>query len=97
GARPPPRSTLFPYTTLFRSYVEGQMWRNEAHLLTSGGAERPALVWLKDYVKNTIGGTFCDLVTAVEDDEYGLKISPNPSVGGIIRIERPDEIGRAHV
>lgn len=74
-------------------HVEGQMWRNEAHLLTSGGAERPALVWLKDYVKNTIGGTFCDLVTAVEDDEYGLKISPNPSVGGIIRIERPDGVG----
>src|SRR2546426_11061511 len=27
--RRPPRSTLFPYTTLFRSWVEQQRWRLE--------------------------------------------------------------------
>src|SRR2546426_5163763 len=32
--RRPPRSTLFPYTTLFRSWVE-------AELLTAGGASTP--------------------------------------------------------
>jgi endo-1,4-beta-xylanase len=24
-------------------YIEGEMWRNEGHLLTAGGEERPAL------------------------------------------------------
>src|SRR5690606_41146722 len=28
-ARPPPRSTLFPYTTLFRSQIESQMTDDE--------------------------------------------------------------------
>lgn len=78
-------------------YVDGQMWRNEAHLLTSGGTERPALGWLKDYVKSTIGGTFCDLVTAVDEEDHGLKIYPNPSVDGAIRIERADGVGKVRI
>src|SRR5438874_6978792 len=36
-ARPPPRSTLFPYTTLFRSLVEG------AEQVLSGGDVHPRL------------------------------------------------------
>lgn len=78
-------------------YVQGQMWRDDAHLLTSGGSERPALVWLKEYVKSTIGGTFCDLVTSVEDNDYNLKVYPNPAVGGAIRVERPEGVGMVRV
>src|SRR5690348_17795168 len=32
--RRPPRSTLFPYTTLFRSHCKGTMFRDGAHLIT---------------------------------------------------------------
>lgn len=32
-------------------YIVGQTWKSGTGLLTSTGTERPALVWLKDYVK----------------------------------------------
>jgi endo-1,4-beta-xylanase len=30
-------------------YIQGEMWRNEAYLVSSGGVERPAMHWLKEY------------------------------------------------
>src|SRR5256885_9950583 len=36
--RRPPRSTLFPYTTLFRSPVQGQGVRHVRHLRAAAGA-----------------------------------------------------------
>lgn len=33
-------------------YIVGQTWKSGTGLLTSAGAERPALTWLKDYVKD---------------------------------------------
>src|SRR3989442_10021319 len=36
--RRPPRSTLFPYTTLFRSQIDGQFWRDVAR---RDGAQPP--------------------------------------------------------
>src|SRR3989454_4187544 len=44
--RRPPRSTLFPYTTLFRSVVEVQAnttWRSLAERLRPGNAQAAAL------------------------------------------------------
>src|SRR5436305_11863051 len=37
--RRPPRSTLFPYTTLFRSEQQAQPWRNFAGLLVEQDAQ----------------------------------------------------------
>ena len=34
-------------------YIVGQTWKDGTGLLTSSGTERPALTWLKDYVKST--------------------------------------------
>lgn len=34
-------------------YIQGQTWRENTHLVTSSGAERPAMTWLKQY----LGGT----------------------------------------
>src|SRR2546421_6154729 len=45
--RRPPRSTLFPYTTLFRSYAVGQ-WGELVCVETATGKER----WRKDYLKD---------------------------------------------
>lgn len=39
-------------------YMEGQLWRTDAYLVRSDGTERPALQWLKDYVKRTMGIKF---------------------------------------
>jgi endo-1,4-beta-xylanase len=33
-------------------YIQGQIWRTDGWLLSSRGVERPAMEWLKDYVKN---------------------------------------------
>src|SRR5256885_12260929 len=35
--RRPPRSTLFPYTTLFRSIGQGRMWVDAARRLAAAG------------------------------------------------------------
>lgn len=36
-------------------YIQGQTWRDGTHLITSSGAERPALQWLRQYLGG--GGT----------------------------------------
>jgi len=36
-------------------YIQGQCWKENTYLLTSSGAERPALQWLKTYLKQTPG------------------------------------------
>ena len=35
-------------------YIVGQTWKNGTGLLSSTGIERPALTWLKDYVKSNL-------------------------------------------
>src|SRR3712207_8792906 len=44
--RRPPRSTLFPYTTLFRSHVaaHGRRDRGDRHLVAPGAEHRPAVL-----------------------------------------------------
>jgi endo-1,4-beta-xylanase len=37
-------------------YIEGQTWKSGTHLITSSGAERPALKWLKQYLGGSGGG-----------------------------------------
>src|SRR5690349_23068070 len=53
--RPPPRSTLFPYTTLFRSFVlDGvlppDLTPEESAVGQAEGFERAAHAWAKDCV-----------------------------------------------
>jgi hypothetical protein len=36
-------------------YRQGTMWRGNAYLVRGDGSERPALTWLKDYMKQAIG------------------------------------------
>src|SRR5688572_32684815 len=42
--RRPPRSTLFPYTTLFRSVFMGPTWRDDALEFLAQVQEAPAIV-----------------------------------------------------
>src|SRR2546430_8368737 len=45
--RRPPRSTLFPYTTLFRSVDGDRVWRADLVLAAVAAADRAALVVLR--------------------------------------------------
>ena len=40
-------------------YRQGQIWKTNAYLIKSDGTERPALTWLKSYVKTSLGGLSC--------------------------------------
>src|SRR3989442_9246861 len=52
--RRPPRSTLFPYTTLFRSVKPPQFW---AELFISAANSHPDLLWeARAYTKGSEGG-----------------------------------------
>ena len=66
-------------------YRQGETWQKTAFLKRSNGAERPALQWLKTFVPDTYGGTFCYPVTSVEDqDDDIISAYPNPSPDGSV-------------
>src|SRR5437899_7976300 len=46
---PPPRSTLFPYTTLFRSYLTPAQVKDLAEAMTEVAPRYRALVWVGCY------------------------------------------------
>jgi endo-1,4-beta-xylanase len=69
------------YGVTLWGYRQGEIWRTDAYLVRSNGTVRPALDWLKTYVKNNPGGTFC-ITTGVEEDHHAdLNVYPNPSSG----------------
>jgi endo-1,4-beta-xylanase len=35
-------------------YIEGTTWKEQTHLITTRNAERPALTWLRDYLKSPV-------------------------------------------
>src|SRR5690554_714329 len=61
-------------------YIVGSTWRNGTGLLNSNGSERPALTWLKEYVKNNPNppNDFPDLLTnGGGSTSYRLTVSTN--------------------
>lgn len=61
-------------------YIQGQIWRADAYLLRSNGTERPALKWLKTYVRSTS-------VRLMEDEDESVAgentpLYPNPAPHG---------------
>lgn len=61
-------------------YRQNEIWRTDAYLIRSNGTARPALDWLKTYVKENAGGC---VTTGVNEEHYGFKVYPNPSNGQI--------------
>src|SRR2546422_8124789 len=58
--RRPPRSTLFPYTTLFRSHIDGEVWHLDVGSSHPGAGAGPKgsavrrLKWHASWVQNVV-------------------------------------------
>ena len=74
-------------------YLEGHTWIANSHLIRSNGTERPALTWLKDYIKTANVGDDEPVVidprsafTKIEAESYnsqsGVEIEDNPDGSG---------------
>src|SRR2546425_9443953 len=90
--RRPPRSTLFPYTTLFRSLAVGQPeWRRRAR------DRRDALRAIReiDRLVEVVGENADDLAEAERDDGEGVAVQAQhrepQGDAGDRRPEEPDE------
>lgn len=69
-------------------YIQGQCWKDNTYLLTSSGAERPALQWLKPYLKQAAtetlkygdvnGDNSIDAMDLAQFKKYLLNPSANP-------------------
>src|SRR5256885_3365966 len=92
--RRPPRSTLFPYTTLFRSLTAWIVDGNGGKLMREFYAEYGIVNFLGGNTGAQMGGWFRKEVKTPEDIK-GLKFRIGGFAGRII--ERMGEIGRAHV
>src|SRR2546430_6809518 len=71
--RRPPRSTLFPYTTLFRSSGNARAWRTMLELRSSEGAEleirRMAIACLR-VLRREAPALFADFEIYLADDKH---------------------------
>src|SRR5947199_3757765 len=97
--RPPPRSTLFPYTTLFRSSYRGRLAPSPTGLLHLGHAQTFWIAWRRARAAN---GTLLlrnddldrdrcrpEFVTAMEEDLRWLGIDwDGPIISQSARLPR---------
>jgi endo-1,4-beta-xylanase len=73
-------------------YRQGATWIPNSYLVRTNGTERPALAWLKSYIPNTLGGTFCLDLTGTEDEASSdINVYPNPVLNNEIRIETTEK------
>ncbi|MEX2233571.1 MAG: endo-1,4-beta-xylanase [Cyclobacteriaceae bacterium] len=63
-------------------YRQGQIWRENSYLIRTNGTARPAMNWLSSYVDTNKGGTFCDPVTGMLEDDSRMDIFPSPATDG---------------
>src|SRR3712207_1399836 len=69
--RRPPRSTLFPYTTLFRSLVRGDPARQEREAALLGELDHPHLVRLHEVVRSEVRGGTAEVALVLDLLEGG--------------------------
>src|SRR3712207_9286052 len=69
--RRPPRSTLFPYTTLFRSLVRGDPARQEREAALLGELDHPHLVRLHEVVRREVRGGTAEVALVLDLLEGG--------------------------
>src|SRR5437870_8356315 len=95
--RRPPRSTLFPYTTLFRSRSFVNVYVNDRDIRQLAQRETPVRPGDTVSIIPSIAGGTATQVGA----QHAAPLLPKLSHEEILRYSRhlilPDEIGRAHV
>src|SRR2546427_10874415 len=101
--RRPPRSTLFPYTTLFRSRMEGAFGRLASMQVANGnfsmwGDDGYVNPWLTPYITEFLLDAK-DAGFAVPDNvlQKALNRLSEDLLSGGNQFYGQDEIGRAHV
>src|SRR5699024_12519704 len=67
----PPRSTLFPYTTLFRSHLRGHLGVGDPGLLPEPGQGRDAL-HMREELRAHLGVVVVEVVVLVGQGDSGL-------------------------
>lgn len=68
-------------------------WQSTAYLVESDGTERSAMVWLRDYVKNSPAGGDCPVgVEAQQAIAPQYMVYPNPVTGRSVRISGESKI-----
>lgn len=80
-------------------YIEGQMYQSTAFLLRSNGRERPALQWLREYLKSVLpveltsftalaskNEILLNWTTATETNNYGFEIQRKHSSNNFVTI-----------
>nr|WP_232345244.1 endo-1,4-beta-xylanase [Paenactinomyces guangxiensis] len=63
-------------------YIQGQTWQSDTYLLTSSGAERPALQWLKQYLGGGSGGGGGGSTKLLADFESGTESWSGSNIAG---------------
>src|SRR3712207_9505915 len=96
--RRPPRSTLFPYTTLFRSYARSRRWalRREGLMLllatlTVGGTVAMYVVMPKGFLPTQDTGLIVATVEGPEDASFGRMAGLQRAVAEAMRAD-PDVV-----
>src|SRR5258708_26506195 len=87
--RRPPRSTLFPYTTLFRSY---SAWRSRCTICVEAGAARSPK---RDIALSSICGERCAKVEERDRKSTRLNSSPQIISYAVFCLEKKQALGHA--
>src|SRR5256886_17573466 len=104
--RPPPRSTLFPYTTLFRSHPAGaldrvrvdEILRNEVHGASRGEVPELDEVGPLEPVDQLDGlgdqevKVGIPLTVGMGSEIHGHPVDEERDVGAVVGVEAPEEI-----
>src|SRR2546426_9360943 len=97
--RRPPRSTLFPYTTLFRSMMDGRVGAIREALDDASFTDTPIMAYSAKYA-SSFYGPFRDAADSAPQfgDRRAYQMDPANAVEAMREIALDlDEIGRAHV
>ena len=76
----------------FWGYQQGHIWREDAYLIKSNGLERPAMVWLREYLEARCSGILSTNKEIPYESGLINSINPNPLENGTLNISFSDNV-----